>query len=289
MLSEAESYLLNEVRAKDSQAWTQLVARFQGRLLAFTQRRVPARADAEDIVQETFVSLLQSLGTFRGEASLETHLFGLLRKRIADFYRRLGQRDDESLCEISTSRGQWHAEPLASNVSASWYVRRVEEDDQAFGQLAAAVLSVTERWHEELNFRDLIVAEATLYAQLRNQVVAELIGLQEQQVALIKHRLIKRISANVHASSATQPEWISENLLSRVWESFRPSCPKRTTIGKYLLQTLPTEWHEYVDFHLRKLACRFCLANEDDLKQSDAQAPDLQRRIFQSTVGFLKQ
>ena len=115
-LTETEQLLLDQVRAGDHAGWDQLVDRFQGRLLAFARTQLPQPADAEDTVQETFVSLLQSLDRFRGEASLETWLFQLLRRRIADHHRRAGRGVRIVLCSLSGTLG---AADEASSVSVS--------------------------------------------------------------------------------------------------------------------------------------------------------------------------
>ena len=61
-------------------------------------------------------------------------------------------------------------------------------------------------------------------------------------------------------------------------------------LGSYLVEALSAGWRDYVDFHLNTLGCRFCLANLDDLKQSEDRAnlDSLRQRVLQSTVGFLK-
>ena len=79
-----------------------------------------------------------------------------------------------------------------------------------------------------------------------------------------------------------------ENLLTDIWEYHRFSCPKRSTIGGFLLQTLEEPWQRYVDFHLNILGCRFCRANLEDLQSETAEhAQQLLARIMESTVGFL--
>jgi hypothetical protein len=60
-------------------------------------------------------------------------------------------------------------------------------------------------------------------------------------------------------------------------------------VGGYLLGTLDTNWHDYVDFHINQLGCRFCKANLEDLKTQSAHEPRvLVDRIMQSTVGFFR-
>jgi len=57
-------------------------------LVAFAYRRVGQRQDAEDLVQETWVSALRSASTFEGRSSLRTWLVTILSRRIAETYRR---------------------------------------------------------------------------------------------------------------------------------------------------------------------------------------------------------
>src|SRR5439155_9915633 len=86
-MSEADRYLLERIRQADGAAWSQLVGKFQGRLLAFARAQRVREADAEDYVQDTFLRFLRGLDAYRGEASLETYLFLLLRRRIIDAVR----------------------------------------------------------------------------------------------------------------------------------------------------------------------------------------------------------
>jgi len=83
----------------------------------------------------------------------------------------------------------------------------------------------------------------------------------------------------------------STNLLATVWKSMRPSCPKRTTLGKYTLRILPPDWDDFVQFHVETLGCTFCNANLAELRVT-SEAPELTRqhnRFFNSTIGFLIQ
>ena len=74
-LNQLDQQLLYGVRNGNGSDWEELVSQFHGRLLAFARRRLGQNADAEDVVQEKFLSLVKSLESFRGEASLETWLF----------------------------------------------------------------------------------------------------------------------------------------------------------------------------------------------------------------------
>ena len=63
-------------------------ARFGDELYRFALSRVSDSDFAEELVQETFLSALASLATFRADASERTWLFVILRRKIIDHYRR---------------------------------------------------------------------------------------------------------------------------------------------------------------------------------------------------------
>ncbi|MBI1310966.1 sigma-70 family RNA polymerase sigma factor [bacterium] len=290
--------LIKAIRGGDAQAWSQLVAEYHGRLLAFARTQLRQESDAEDAVQETFVSLLKSLSGFRGEASLETWLFQILRRRIADQYRRLGSRREVTLVTGGGSGADIEASELDQPAaqSPSWYVRRAEQDAADLQTLAAAVAAVTGQLKTQQKFRDLVVFDLLFFAGRRNCEIAALVKLEETAVAVLKHRFLRRVASRVEAAESDDavPDRSgspSDELLTRVWESTRPTCPKRSTLGKFVLGALTDEWDRYVAFHTSELGCRFCSANLDDLtnelNSAEASTESARHRILESTVGFL--
>lgn len=289
--TEADRFLLEQIRAGNAEAWAQLVRRHQGRLLAFARGRGASAADAEDFVQDTFLLFLRSLAEFRGQASVETYLFVILRRRMSDHFRGRGQKGRAA---ESLDARQENDPPDMSEQTASWYVRRDEQRDSARAALHAAVAAIAQRMHHEMNLRDLQIVEALFHFQRRNKDVAALCGLEEPFIALFKHRWIRQVRERVQAGAGVSswadpsPEAL-DSLLTEVWEDLRPGCPKRSTIGSYLLGTLDAPWQEYVKTHIERLGCAFCQANLKDLEaQTAADAAPLHRKILQSTVGFLR-
>jgi RNA polymerase sigma-70 factor, ECF subfamily len=314
-LTEAERYLLDAVRRGDEQGWPQLVDRYQGRLLAFARQRVRNASDAEDLVQETFIGLLRGLERFRGDSSLETYLFSILRRRVMDAHRGKARSvcllgDTLRVNEEDSGPGP-EARLPAPDPTASTYARRDEHRGELHRALAGAITELVRGYKAALNFRELKMIELLFYAQLKNAEVAQAVGVGPGQVATLKHRSLARIRKLLtdhgggtaqHNDDPTAPPDPRDTpgptdspdppdaLLTEVWEDHRPSCPKRSTIGGYHLGTLEPAWQDYADFHLNTLGCRFCLANLDDLKESEDRAhlDRLRQRVLQSTVGFLK-
>src|SRR5450432_2547074 len=289
-ITEADKYLIDQIRLGNADGWSQLVARYQGRLIAFARGQLSRKSEAEDLVQDTFVMFLQSLKSFKDECSLETYLFTILRRKIIDLYR--GTKLRACFLQDVLASGDQSDKPVdvrSTDPTASWYVRRDEQADCAKSALAVALDEIVGRLKESENFRDLKIIEMVFYGQLKNKEAAKVAGVDEKQIALIKHRLIRNLQEKLAAAKEDSVVEPTDSVLTEVWEEQRFTCPKRSTIGRFLLSTLEEPWKDYVDFHVNKLGCRFCRANVDDLeKANQAEQKKIEQKIFDSTIGFFR-
>ena len=87
-LEKDEPALLRAIRAGDPAAFHELVDRYGGQLMTAACGMVGNRADAEDVVQETFAGAFKSASSFRGEASLKTWLLRILMRQAARHHRK---------------------------------------------------------------------------------------------------------------------------------------------------------------------------------------------------------
>ena len=80
--------------------------------------------------------------------------------------------------------------------------------------------------------------------------------------------------------------------LGEIWRRERLSCPSRSELGSWLLETLDDELADYIEFHLQTIGCRACAANLDDLRQSQQRGADATRqrrqKFFESSAGMLR-
>jgi RNA polymerase sigma-70 factor (ECF subfamily) len=60
-------------------------------LFGFAAMRVRDRAIAQDLVQETFLAAIKGREGFAGRATERSWLFGILRNKLVDYYRRQGR------------------------------------------------------------------------------------------------------------------------------------------------------------------------------------------------------
>jgi RNA polymerase sigma-70 factor, ECF subfamily len=95
MKSSLSSDATTELPAVDAERW---VEKYGDVLFGFAAGRVRDRAIAEDLVQETFLAALKASEGFAGRSSERAWLFGILRNKLVDYYRR--QSREVSLGEV---------------------------------------------------------------------------------------------------------------------------------------------------------------------------------------------
>jgi RNA polymerase sigma-70 factor (ECF subfamily) len=76
--TSADLELVARLRAGEEQAFETLIAGHHATMLAIARNYVGTRAVAEEVVQETWLAVLQGLDRFEGRSSLKTWVFAIL-------------------------------------------------------------------------------------------------------------------------------------------------------------------------------------------------------------------
>lgn len=104
----------------DLTAWVHLYTK---EMLSWAYHRTSDVQTAEDLVQETFLVAAEKIDSFRGESQPKTWLFGILKNKISEFYKKRTHNhslriDDDSVLEnFFGDSGHWKstAAPQAWN------------------------------------------------------------------------------------------------------------------------------------------------------------------------------
>src|SRR3954454_600398 len=121
----ADDHLLVErLRAGDEEAFMDLVQRWSPSMLRVARMYVPSQAVAEDVVQETWLGVLNGIDRFEGRSSLRTWVFSILVNRARTRGERERRtvpfaslaRDDQDGAAVDPERfgsaGDWAAPPV---------------------------------------------------------------------------------------------------------------------------------------------------------------------------------
>lgn len=200
--SEIDQALIKRIRGGDSDAWSDLIKRYEGRLLAFVDSRLSNRSASEDIVQEAFVGFLNSLPNYDGRRSLESYLFSICAYKLTDHLRREGRRPAIPLSAGRDSSGQWQltgdARP-ASSIARSVERKRIEED-----ALIEALVEQVQKWQSRGDWTKLKCIELLIVRGISNKDVAKSLSISEQQVANFKFDFLNRLRTLIKRQGLSQ-------------------------------------------------------------------------------------
>lgn len=117
--------MANSFGKSDPNNWLEL---YGDLLYKYTLPRVRDSASAEDLVQETFLSALKGLSSFKEEASEKNWLFAILKNKIIDYYRR--KDSNQSVVSLSdmqsvendlfTKEGHW----VENKIYKDWHISK---------------------------------------------------------------------------------------------------------------------------------------------------------------------
>ena len=194
---ETDALLIRRIREGDEDAWFELIARFEGRLLAFVESRTRHRSAAEDLVQETFIGFLTSLPNFDGRRPLEGYLFSIAAHKLIDYLRREGRRPMLPLVPSSSAASSW--EPAGAARPASSIARSGERHNLEEEALATALAKQIEHFRHRGQLERLECAELLFVRGWSNKAVASRLGIGEQTVANYKFEFIAALRTAVRS------------------------------------------------------------------------------------------
>lgn len=76
--------------------------RYLGLVFRYVSRRLPHRAEAEDVTAEVFVAAFDMLPRFRGQCAPHLWLLGIARRKATDALRRRSRRKETLASEMKT-------------------------------------------------------------------------------------------------------------------------------------------------------------------------------------------
>lgn len=132
---ECDQLLVERAQAGDRVAFDLLVSKYQRRLMRLVSRLIHDQAEAEDVVQETFIKAYRALRHFRGEAAFYTWLYRIgintAKNMLASQGRRAAQagaaqldkgvpfEDSERLRDIETPEAMFASKQIAITVHSA--------------------------------------------------------------------------------------------------------------------------------------------------------------------------
>jgi len=111
--------MTNTLNILNPDKWIDLYADY---MYNYTFTRVNNQDVAKDLVQETFLAALKSMGNFKGKATERTWLIAILKRKIVDYYRKINSLKGKAEVHVNfykdgENKGKWIEERAPSSWS----------------------------------------------------------------------------------------------------------------------------------------------------------------------------
>lgn len=175
---EEETQLVAHARAGDEAAFLRLVEPWRKPLFGYIYRMVTQRQDAEDLLQDVLVRVLESLSQFRGESRFKSWVFGIATHVSLDHLRRKKRWRVQAQLEGEQRAlaDEKQLEQVRSTLSQPGFVFEIREH-------IAACFSCVARTLEPEEQAALLLREVLGFTA---QEAAKIIGISEP---VFRHRL----------------------------------------------------------------------------------------------------
>ena len=191
--------LLQALRNGDEAAFATLVDRYHGLLLRLALAFVSSRAVAEEVVQDTWVGVLEGLNRFEGRSSLKTWIYRILINQA----KTRGVRESRSVpFSAPTASGEEPSEPAVdpsrfrtSGLADFWetYPRQWDENTperilltkEGLAQIEKAIAALPPMQRQVITLRDV--------EGLGAEEVCNVLDLSETNQRVLLHRARSRV------------------------------------------------------------------------------------------------
>lgn len=189
-----DAALVSRVQAGDRGAFAGLVRRHGGALLRFARLFVRESSAAEEVVQDTWMAVLEGVDAFEGRASFKTWLYRILANRARTRAVREGRTVpfsalvDKESDEHAVDPGRFDAEGMWRDPPAGW----TEETPERLA-LAAETRAVMEAAVQALPSAQRAVLVLRDEDGLETEEICNLLGLTVTNQRVLLHRARARV------------------------------------------------------------------------------------------------
>ncbi len=202
-LSKAESQLLATLKVGDEGAFDRLVNQHHGALIRMAMGYVADREVAEEVVQDTWMAVIESLDRFEGRSSLRTWIFGIMIHKAKD--RGVREKRHTTFSEFETYEGdnEEAVDPSRFQQSGEWAghwafppqpwddqtPEKLMASQQAVGAMNKAIEALPATLRDVLVLRDIEGVEA--------KEACEILKITETNLYVRLHRARERVRVAV--------------------------------------------------------------------------------------------
>ena len=182
-----DQFLVTQAQQGDSAALAKLILRYQDRIFNTILKICGNYQDAAELTQETFVKLIEKIGTFKGQSSFYTWLFRVAVNLTLNYCKRRGKIKYISLDKLVGAEGQTGKKEFVSFLKdkSAFDPAELTEKKEVEEILLAALARLEDKYRAIIVLRDI---EDMSYEQIAEALDIEL-GTVKSRLSRSRMRL----------------------------------------------------------------------------------------------------
>jgi RNA polymerase sigma factor (sigma-70 family) len=183
--SPTDDLLVQRAQRGDRGGMVLLYQRYVGEIYGYAFNQLGSVQDAEDVTSETFMRVVNAIGSYRAESSFRTWLYAIAHNQVRDHWRRNGHH--QNAVELDLARTAVADDPMSDGTGADG---TGSDDGPPEANPRATALGVAVLAQLPENYRQVLQLRVMDGRSIRD-TAAEL-GLSESNVKVMQHRALKR-------------------------------------------------------------------------------------------------
>jgi RNA polymerase sigma-70 factor, ECF subfamily len=167
-----DDQLVERVKGGDTQAFEELVLRYQKGIYYFVLRMLKNPSDAEDAVQKIFLLAYKNIGGFRFDATFKTWIYRIGINQCHNFFRQNKNREFASIEDIPLVDGQAD-----------------QEKDLTEKEKITALRKAVER----LPYKQKMVVTLRIYQDLSFEEIGEALDIRANSAKVNFHHALEKL------------------------------------------------------------------------------------------------
>lgn len=207
---DPDARLVARLRAGDTQAFEALVQQNHGALIRMAMRYVADRETAEEVVQNTWIAVIEGLKNYEGRSTLRSWIFAILINKAKDRGVRESRHINFSALESADDNQEDAVDPArfhaAGELAGAWALPPQPWNEQTPERLLASkqALEAMSRAIDELpaSLREVLVMRDV--EERDSDYICEKLNITETNLYVRLHRARERVRAAVESAMLTE-------------------------------------------------------------------------------------
>jgi RNA polymerase sigma-70 factor (ECF subfamily) len=175
MKQHTDQYYIQKTLKGDTNAFSELISRYQNLVFTVVLRVVKVREEAEEVAQDTFLKAFESLHSYRGESKFSTWIYSIAYRKALDRIRKINRMNSVELVEDITEK------QLGTIENALSFLEQQERNE------------TIKRCIAELPEQDAAIITFYYFEDQSVREISKITGLSEDNIKVKLHRSRKKL------------------------------------------------------------------------------------------------